>query len=258
MNDFFQPQKLNSETRPSANPTFRPLIIGRGKLAKHLLHYFNLKHIPTDHLPDARALTSATRIEQNHPRATCVWLAISDQALAPVRKVIDTRLPVIHSSATTPVSNALTMHPLMTFGPELYPLATYEKMSFTLIAEEARDFERFTNVFFSVLPHPHQMIAQEKRAFYHALCVMTSNFPQILWQAISEYSDGFKPLLAQSSQNFLDLGSAALTGPLVRGDSTTIEKNLAALSDTPFFDLYRSFVNFYSQQKASVSDDHRT
>jgi predicted short-subunit dehydrogenase-like oxidoreductase (DUF2520 family) len=46
-------------------------------------------------------------------------------------------------------------------------------------------------------------------------------------------------------QNILLDPASALTGPLVRGDQQTLEKNLLALQEDPFQKVYESFIACY-------------
>lgn len=56
--------------------------------------------------------------------------------------------------------------------------------------------------------------------------------------------------LQQQIQNIMNHYPSALTGPLVRDDENTIQKNLTALTHDAFQSVYRSFVVCYQQQKA--------
>ncbi len=99
-------------------------------------------------------------------------------------------------------------------------------------------------------------MAVEKKALYHALCVMAGNFPQILWHSLSgRFSDRLgippdilEPYLRQSLDNFLADPGRALTGPLARGDRNTVRRNLSALSGDALQDLYRAFVELHSRE----------
>ena len=252
--------KTNQNFGASGSHThsFHPLLLGNGKLARHLHHYFKLKNIPHEHHENARNLDRS--FEEKLEKASFVWILVSDRAIAEVAEKIRSKRPsgsLVHASGGTAVPGVLTLHPLNTFGPDFYELPVYEKTSFTVIKEEWADQPEALISFFQTLPQPRQEIRAESRASYHAACVMTANFPQILWNAVfSEIektpgyaSSHFEPLLKQAAHNFLELKDEALTGPLVRGDQATIDRHLDTLKGSPLSELYQSFVRFYQSQK---------
>ena len=234
-----------SENRFYDSQTFHPLLLGGGKVASHLHHYFHQKNVPHSHWLDARDLSEA--FYQKLEKCSSVWLLVADQAIEELKLTLQKRKPslrFVHASGSLSIANVNTLHPIMTFGPELYELQEYEKIPFTVIEEEWIDQPTDLLAFFSLFPNPRNTVSSKDRARYHANCVMTSNFPQILWR--ETYSEVFKPLLQKSVQNFLEHGEKALTGPLQRGDQATIEKHLTALKDSPLHDLYQEFVKFYN------------
>lgn len=236
---------------------FKPLLIGNGRLAKHLTHYLLLKGIPHLHWPNAREFDF--HFDALLAEASCVWILVSDQGIPSVYTAVAKRaraaaLSYFHSSAAFSDPRLTTLHPLQTFGPELYSLEAYQAMIFTLIREEQNRGQVQKNLLLAALGNQTQLISEDDRTLYHAYCSMIANFPQILWSAIfSEMknhghfnADTFLPLLSQSVSNFLSLGPSALTGPLVRGDQATVKKHLVALNSGPFSDLYQNFVELYS------------
>ncbi|MCL2474267.1 MAG: DUF2520 domain-containing protein, partial [Alphaproteobacteria bacterium] len=96
------------------------------------------------------------------------------------------------------------------------------------------------------------------KPLYHALCVMSGNFPNILWNSCLNV---FKSLnipqeaaflyLQKTLENFCKDPKNSLTGPLVRNDKDTIDKNLTALSPN-MRDVYKAFVKFYFNQFKNV------
>jgi predicted short-subunit dehydrogenase-like oxidoreductase (DUF2520 family) len=87
--------------------------------------------------------------------------------------------------------------------------------------------------------------------------VLSGNFSCLLWQKFfssleQEYHIPHAiayPYLIQTMQNLLSHPSSALTGPLARGDTETIEKNKKALYLDPFQEVYQSFITCYQQVK---------
>jgi predicted short-subunit dehydrogenase-like oxidoreductase (DUF2520 family) len=142
-------------------------------------------------------------------------------------------------------------HPLMTFADQLYDLETYQSMPF--MVEPGHDFGEM----FPTLSNPHFAINVEDKAHYHALCVMAGNFSQVMWKGISDRfeqqlnlpAESLHPYLKQVAGNFVQAPASALTGPLVRNDQQTIERNIQSLDGDPLQDLYRAFVRFYQCDK---------
>ena len=250
--------KTTTDIQAHSPSTFYPLLLGSGKLARHLHHYFHLKSIPHCHSEDARNLDTAA-FESKLERASFVWILTSDRAITEVAEKIRAKKPevtLVHASGSLSVPGVYTLHPLNTFGPDFYEISVYLKTAFTVITEEWADQPEALVSFFKNVPNPRQEIRAEARAFYHAACVMTSNFPQILWSAVfseiekklGQPSAHFEPLLKQASANFLELRNQSLTGPLVRGDQSTIDRNLQALAGSELLGIYQSFVQFYQSR----------
>lgn len=223
-----------------------PLIVGAGRVATHLKGYLGMKGVPfltwnrREHaMDDLAALLD---------KAGSVLLLIKDNAIAPFR---DRHLAsfdglVAHFSGALNVTGIESFHPLMTFGPSPYPLSFYEKIFFAVSSEE-----KF-RACFPDLPNPAFALRDQDKAFYHALCVMSGNFPQILWQAclpsfnaLGVPQEAVALYLQKNLENFLADPARSLTGPLARGDAETIEKNLAALP-SELGALYRAFADFYA------------
>ena len=111
------------------------------------------------------------------------------------------------------------------------------------------------------LPNAHARLDTAQKAKYHALCVMAGNFSCLLWQKLFDtlQSDfdipatAAGPYLKQQTENLLADYQTALTGPLARGDTATIARNMAALKDDEFQAVYHAFVEAYKgkQEKAS-------
>jgi len=184
-------------------------------------------------------------------RASHVLLLVSDKAIEDVSATIKALAPqalILHFSGALETEAAIGAHPLMTFGSTLYDLDQYRAIPF-ILDEDAPPFEQL----FPALSNPHARLAKNKKAHYHALCVLAGNFSCLLWQ---RFFNGLekdlhinpemgKPYLEQQTKNLLTDYANALTGPLTRGDEGTIQKNLAALGEDPFAEVYRAFVTAY-------------
>jgi predicted short-subunit dehydrogenase-like oxidoreductase (DUF2520 family) len=237
-------------------------IVGGGRLARHFSEYFRLLGIPyTRWARDCRSplntFTTADaeqRLRETIGNADRVLLLVSDIAIASVLK----QYPFLHEKQLIHCSGALSFpgvagaHPLMTFADRLYPLDTYQTVPF--MCETGYSFDELL----PGLPNPNFAIKLEYKAQYHALCVMAGNFSQVLWKSVSDrFEQQFElpagtlhPYLNRVTGNFIEAPETALTGPLIRNDQQTIERNIHALNGDPLQDLYHAFVRFYHSNES--------
>jgi 2-dehydropantoate 2-reductase len=230
----------------------RYLLIGNGRVARHFSHYFSLLQIPHSTWSRHRPIEElSAQIKQ----ATHILVLISDKAIdsfiAQYLQNVGHAL-VMHFSGSLLSSRAFGAHPLMTFSDDLYPLEQYLKIPF-VIDHNAPDFV-------TLLPglnNPHYRLNTDLKAKYHALCVLSGNLSCLLWKKLFyQFQEEFNipeavahPYLLQQTQNLIANSKTALTGPLVRGDQVTIEKNLHALDADPFKELYESFISCFQQSR---------
>ena len=162
--------------------------------------------------------------------------------------------------------NAVLMHlsgatPLVALGREhetaaLHPLQTLPN------AEVGRRALR--TAYFAVAGHPiardiaEQLsgkcfeIADDDRALYHCTAAIAANHVTALLGQVERLAaaidvpvDAFWPLAAASLDNVMELGaSAALTGPVARGDEQTVARHENALAERlpDELDMYRAMV----------------
>jgi 2-dehydropantoate 2-reductase len=123
----------------------------------------------------------------------------------------------------------------MTFSPKLYPAEFYPNIHFVVeTGFPAHDL-------FPFLKNPIATIPPEKKPLYHALCNIAANFPALLWVQVFATFEGelqlpsqlLQPLIHQSMENIFAQGAQALTGPLRRGDLTTMTLHESALLEYP-------------------------
>ncbi len=225
-------------------PTYA--LIGNGRVARHLHYYFQLLGLP---IAQWYRPQSTVALEQIIGDATHVIVAISDRSIEPFLQTLHTEQSkvFIHCCGTLVTNLAYGAHPLQTFSAsELYTLETYQKIPF--IVEQSGP--SFTELL-PGLPNPSFSIAPEKKAFYHALCVMANNFTTQLWQKIFHEFEhtlhidqqALLPLLNQTCTNLKTNYRAALTGPIARRDTLTLQCHLNALQEDPFYDVYQAFIN---------------
>jgi predicted short-subunit dehydrogenase-like oxidoreductase (DUF2520 family) len=242
-------------------------ILGDGRLAKNLQHWLQLKGVRPS-LASRRDF--AFLREENWTEylarsfSTCkvVVVAVSDVALEEVvrdlRRVFSGA--IVHCSGAKFFAGASTWHPLCTFTERMLTVEQYDSIHFV----GTRESLPFAEVF-PAFANAHSYIEKEQLPLYHALCVLAGNFSTLLWSTLAK---GFEaelklsstvaiPYLQAVARN-IELGleesnvEKYLTGPISRGDATTIESNLAALQNKPAATIYRAFVDVFSKQKGSV------
>lgn len=215
-------------------------MIGDGRLARHLAFYFLTLKIDFErwHRRDSR------RLRDLLPKAKRVLLAISDDALEGflADQLADFSGPVIHFSGSSHPARTISAHPLMSFGPDLYPADFYPKIHFTVTGASSLA-EAIPG-----LPNGFSQLKPEDKALYHALCVIGGNFPVLLW---NKMETGLKDLglpesaarlyVERVAENYRELGAKALTGPLIRKDEKTIQRNLESLDGDPWRKVYEAF-----------------
>lgn len=240
-------------------PMTNYLLIGDGRLATHLKHYFTLLQLDfktwsrKQHRFDAPQNKKAA-LENLARHADRVLLLISDREIKNFVEenpyLLQKRL--IHCSGSQNFSFAESAHPLSTFGPQLYERELYVRIPFIL----DREGSNFSDLL-PGLPNPHFRLSAEKKALYHSHCVLSGNFTTLLWQNIFEnFEEKFQipkealyPFLECTARNLQTSSSSALTGPIARGDTETIIRHLDALASTPEQKLYYAFLNFYLEKK---------
>lgn len=220
------------------------LIIGGGRLAKHIANYFQLLGIPFNQWKR----TNKSKLEDLTTKSGKVLLAISDESIIPVAKRFTGRL-VIHFSGVLSTKFAESAHPLFTFSNNLYPLKEYQNIPF--ITERNR--MKFKDLFPELLNVSYEIDRTEK-AKYHAWASMVGNFSSFL---ISEYKNVFtnlelpreilKPYLFRVVKNSMEENDA-LTGPIIRGDQKTIDSHLKSI-ETDFIPIYKSLVKCIKKRR---------
>jgi len=159
----------------------------------------------------------------------------------------------------------LAIHPLQTFPDVSAALDLIPGCAMAVTADDAEGFTIGERIADDLMARPFRL-DDAKRPLYHAAAVFASNY-LIVTSAIAE--DLFRkagvpdalaamlPLQRASLDNVERLGAgAALTGPAVRGDAGTIERNLEALrASAP--DAVGSYVELCRAALALASSAHR-
>jgi 2-dehydropantoate 2-reductase len=235
------------------------LLIGDGRLARHLAHYF--KQLGLDHAQWSRRLRAEGRCPELGSlvhSGTHALLAISDSAIEPfiwTHPELGSAVRV-HFSGRLASSVAIGAHPLFSFAGKLYERELYQRIPFVVDSGPPALTSLIPG-----LPNAWFPIEPRQRARYHALCVLAGNYTTLLWRKLFFELDrelGIErehvlPYL-ESIARGLASSEAPLSGPLSRGDHATVQSNLEALQGDPFEDVYRAFVSAYEQQgKLSAS-----
>jgi hypothetical protein len=225
-------------------------IVGDGRVARHFHHYLNLLGLSVRVW--SRRAPGADPTEALAPCRT-VLLLIQDAEIVPFidawPALREKRLVHFSGSLVTPAAEGA--HPLMTFGPDLYDLATYRSIPFVLDTDGTPFGELLPG-----LPNPSFTIPAAERGYYHALCVMAGNFSTMLWlKLFDELQSRFgipasaaHPYLERMTSNLLTDANHALSGPLARGDAETVGANLEALEGDRFHAVYSAFVRAYAER----------
>ncbi|MCP4658071.1 MAG: DUF2520 domain-containing protein [bacterium] len=244
------------------------LLIGDGRLAGHLNHYFRAKKLPVTQWsrrygvagPGDPGASEARIAGRGDPwealpglveEADRVLLAIRDDAIPGfVRAHRRDPGPVwVHFSGSVAVDGAWTAHPLSTFAGPPYELEVYEAIPFIVEREGPPLGELVPG-----LDNPWGAIPRADKPLYHALCVTAGNFTQLVWQQLFRsfedrlgLASGFAlPYLRQTCRSLEQgPGPELLTGPIARRDHDTVRRNLEALRAAGLTDLagvYEAFL----------------
>lgn len=226
------------------------LFIGNGRVSRHFQYYFSLLNIPFSLWH--RSLSPAL-LSEKLQTCTHVLILISDDAIEDfINKNLKNNSAIcIHFSGSLITNKAFGLHPLMTFNDNLYEKSRYLSINF-IIDHDAPDFDKL----FPTLPNSHFRLDKNTKEKYHALCVLSGNYSCMLWQKLFSTFEkelnipatAAHPFLQQQVENLMCHYQSALTGPLVRNDTKTINKNMNALSGDLFKQIYQSFVSCYQQK----------
>lgn len=243
------------------------LLVGSGRLARHLSHYFELEKISFEKW--SRSTQDEAQLMLKLERAEVVLIAISDAAIEDFFGTHQLQLKAktcIHFSGALHVAGAWGAHPLMSFASELYSLEKYRKIPFVL--EEGMPK---LNEILPTIKNPISFLAAEKRARYHMLCSMGGNFSVILWEYVIQsferdlglsgesllpYLEQITENLSQFAEEMSEKRKSVLTGPLVRDDLATIEKHLSELKQDAMKPVYEAFVGAY--RRIHAQQNHRS
>lgn len=231
-------------------PTAPLLLVGSGRLARHLGHYFSLEGVEYETWSRGCGVDLAVAASGRR-----VLLCIPDDAIEPLLVAYaDARVALwVHCSGCLVSEHAVGLHPLFTFAPDrLETLDVYRSIQF--VGERGRPGLR------DVLPelhNPYVAIEPSFKPLYHALCVLGGNLTTLLWRTIRAEADqigvppdAMAPYLEAVVRN-LWASNQPLTGPLARGDRATVARNREALTGGPLAAVYDAFCELFESTRHS-------
>ena len=220
------------------------LIIGSGRTARHIIKYFfllkNIDFICWDR-------KSKDKFNDIVNISTHILVLIQDDIIENfIKNNINNykNKIIIHFSGSLYSEIAIGIHPLMTFNKNnYYSLKDYQNICFTI------DRKISFNKIFPFLQNKCFFISKKNKGLYHAMCVMSSNFPMILWKkSIDIFVEKFNipasslfPLIYRSLKNIFLNKKNALTGPFFRKDIRTINNHVDSLKHDDYLEIYKAF-----------------
>jgi predicted short-subunit dehydrogenase-like oxidoreductase (DUF2520 family) len=180
--------------------------------------------------------------------AELVLLCVPDHVIPEVASAVDIGPWVAHVSGAThlsaldPHERRFSVHPLQTLTRERGP----EQLdgAWGAISAETDDALARARWLAETLGLRPFEVADADRTLYHAAAVIGGNYLVTLWRVATRLleqvgapPEAIVPLMARTIENGFDL-----TGPIARGDWTTVEAHLAALEerDPDLVPLYRA------------------
>ena len=179
-------------------------------------------------------------------RAEAALLCVPDDAIAAAAQAIRAAVPPLRfvghvsgASTLAAVADAgapcrFSLHPLQTV-PDAATDFTGAPCAIAGSEAAALDLARALAELLGMRPFE---LLEEHRAAYHAAASIASNFLVALEESaasllesigLEEGRELLSPLVLRSAANWSERGSAALTGPIARGDEATVARHLEAL-----------------------------
>ena len=156
-------------------------IVGDGRVARHMAHYFDLAGLPYASWSRREERAASGTVGTSLASCDVVLVLISDAAIEPFIEAHDDLRDktLVHFSGSLVTPHARGMHPLSSFATDLYDLGTYQAIPF--VCDEGAP--GFVDVF-PDLPNPHYTLAAELKPLYHSMAVLAGNFTTVLWHKL--------------------------------------------------------------------------
>ena len=237
--------------------------VGDGRLSRHWRHYFTSLGLPWKLWSRRIERADGSRAGQTLADCSVILLAVADDAVEPVLGQLRGAglgdRTFVHFCGGRSFAGAWGTHPLMSFGATLYKPAFYREIPVFAEADDQRpDPAAHFRSLFPRLPNPCFSLRPEDKPYYHALCALAGGMTAVLWReffaAMATRFDVPREALASYPrriiENVLASPESALTGPVARGDSGTIEAHLAALDGSALGTVYEAFIAAAGRQPA--------
>ncbi|RBP51543.1 Rossmann-like and DUF2520 domain-containing protein [Arenicella xantha] len=238
----------------NSNRTLKIVIIGRGKVGSSLVQLFDLAGI-------FHQLIGRDTLQQQQavPLADIVLLTVPDRDIAPLcaslTQYFTAGTIVAHcsgalgsdclDSAASLACHTASIHPLNTFPTLSTAKATFATLEHGshAFAEGSLDALNVLVPIFERLGFDTSVLGSADKPLYHAACVFACNYLTVLIDvslttAVKSGLDrdlfmrAIQPLVQSTLDNIMQSGtSAALSGPIARGDSETITRHIECLHD---------------------------
>ena len=208
----------------------------------------------------ARLAERGTAVGADAPEL--VLLCVPDRAIAQVARDVPVGPWVAHTSGAAPLATLAPhtrrfgLHPLQTFtlrrGPEQLDGA---HAAITSEADEAREIGFALAATLGLEPFA---LDDAQRAAYHAGAAIASNYlvtlrraAGALFESAGAPPEALEPLMRRTIENEFEL-----TGPIERGDWTTVDRHLAAIrAERPELeDAYRALAELTARQAGRIAE----
>ena len=231
-------RELERDTPPT--PLDPLLIVGRGRVGGSLTRAAGAAGLDVH-------LCSADEADPAEARA--MLLCVPDEAIAAVCARLGPGGPPlighvsgaatleVLASAADSGRETFSLHPLQSFPDER---TAVEGTPAAVAGSTASALEYARSLAENLGLRPFE-VPEQSRAAYHAAASIASNLLVALEESAAELlSDAgvenarelLAPLVLRTAANWSERGGAALTGPIARGDSATVERHRAAIAET--------------------------
>ena len=176
---------------------------------------------------------------------------------------------LILSGAADLGAAVFSLHPLQAFSQAEKAIADLPKTYFSL--EGTNDRLEVLEKMLKKMGNPYFRIAPENKCFYHLSACVFSNYlvtlmdlgARALEKSGIDPRTGFQammPLITGTIANIAELGTAdALSGPIVRGDLTTLRQHVEALRENQLAEMEQAyrFLGLKTLELAEKSSVHK-
>ena len=227
------------------------LLIGEGRLARHLACYFeHLGILYSQWNRNDGSTGELIRLLKSHDHTL---LCINDDQIEHFySQFSDSDRSFIHFSGSLVHPEVKGFHPLMSFGHSLYSYETYKHIHFSGL-ESIEVFQQC----FPQLSNTYSQISPEQLGFYHSLCVLGGNGTTLLWDLVGNEFEklglpeqALEPFLKNITENIINKNPGRWSGPWYRNDKDTISRNKDSLKSGPLENLY------IEMEKLSLNSGH--